>query len=238
MAQLSDTNAGRDKSTLKRVFWSFRISNQIMTKISLAGCKRKLLSTNPVSLTVVFLSWGTNKKIDWDRSIKFNKKTYSFRPRQVWKIFHLTFWFLGVFELELIWISSANFLANKMSAQRSSWQSNACLMFILLGTGESISVSDQRRSEKWTNKCEQVINQSVVKGEKKKKRTRTINRMMEGNIRHVQQLVRSILQRFYIDEMKDLKSNHLNSFLENQHQKQFHACLILLLAKPIIFFTK
>ena len=60
--------------------------------------------------------------------------------------------------------------------------------------------------------------------------------MMEGNIRHVQQLVRSILQRFYIDEMKDLKSSHLNSFLENQHQKQFHACLILLLAKPIIFF--
>ena len=60
--------------------------------------------------------------------------------------------------------------------------------------------------------------------------------MMEGNIRHVQQLVRSILQRFYIDEMKDLKSNHLNSFLENQHQKQFHACLILLLAKPINFF--
>ena len=172
MAQLSDTNAGRDKSTLKRVFWSFRISNQIMTKISLAGCKRKLLSTNPVSLTVVFLSWGTNKKIDWDRSIKFNKKTYSFRPRQVWKIFHLTFWFLGVFELELIWISSANFLANKMSAQRSSWQSNACLMFILLGTGESISVSDQRRSEKWTNKCEQVINQSVVKGEKKEKKNK------------------------------------------------------------------
>ena len=172
MAQLSDTNAGRDKSTLKRGFWSFRISNQIMTKISLAGCKRKLLSTNPVSLTVVFLSWGTNKKIDWDRSIKFNKKTYSFRPRQVWKIFHLTFWFLGVFELELIWISSANFLANKMSAQRSSWQSNACLMFILLGTGESILVSDQRRSEKWTNKCEQVINQSVVKGEEKEKKNK------------------------------------------------------------------
>ena len=63
-----------------------------------------------------------------------------------------------------------------------------------------------------------MINQLVVKGEKKKKRTRTINRMMEGNIRHVQQLVRSILQRFYIDEMKDLKSNHLHHFfLLNNH---------------------
>ena len=88
MAQLSDTNAALAKTNprwndFSEVLGFLIKEKQIMEKISLAWCKGKLLSTNPVSSTVIFLSRGTNKERDWDRSIIVNMKTS--RPRQVLK---------------------------------------------------------------------------------------------------------------------------------------------------------